>query len=80
MRHWLPATVRMVDRLVFLSRCAIVADDVRVLCRWPLRVASVAVEETSGAPADVSRGAPIAFHVHNHGANTWQLIELSLER
>ncbi|MDB4986920.1 MAG: hypothetical protein JWN04_2098 [Myxococcaceae bacterium] len=29
------------------------------------------------APRDIPAGAPVHFHLHNHGANSWALVELS---
>lgn len=28
-------------------------------------------------PRDIARGAPVLFHLHNHGANSWALVEVS---
>lgn len=36
--------------------------------------------ETFTAPRDFPKGTPILFHIHNHGANTYHLIELSLQK
>ena len=30
------------------------------------------------APRDIAEGAPIVFHLHNHGANTWNLDSLTV--
>lgn len=32
------------------------------------------------APRDVPAGTPIRFHLANHGANSWNLIEVSVQR
>lgn len=32
------------------------------------------------APRDFPKGTPLYFHLHNHGANTYHLIELSVRR
>ena len=34
---------------------------------------------TVTAPRDVPAGAPVTFHVHNHGTNAWRISELSVE-
>ena len=34
------------------------------------------VKDTFTVDADVPAGAPLQFHVHNHGINTWDLLEL----
>ena len=33
---------------------------------------------TVEAPADVPAGAPVALHLHNHGANTWTLLDVEV--
>lgn len=37
-------------------------------------------ESSYVATASVPAGAPVWFHVHNHGANSWSLVELTTER
>lgn len=37
-----------------------------------------ALAGTWTAPEDIAAGAPVLVHVHNHGANTWALLEVGL--
>lgn len=32
--------------------------------------------DTVAAPRTLAAGAPLVFHLHNHGANTWNLLEV----
>lgn len=47
--------------------------------RVPIPADEGELEDTWIAPSDVAEGAPVMIHLHNHGANTWGLLEVSLE-
>lgn len=44
----------------------------------PRTEAAYAIEVT--VPVDVPAGTPIYFHLHNHGANSWRLLDVVAER
>lgn len=46
----------------------------------PLPTSSALLAETFAAPMAIPLGTPIRFHLGNHGANSWNLIELSAQR
>ena len=47
--------------------------------REPIPSGSGGYDETIPAPFDAAAGEPIYFHVHNHGANEWSLIEIFID-
>jgi hypothetical protein len=54
------------ETLIWEQRTAIPAD-------------SDGIDETIIAPDDLPAGTPIYFHLHNHGANEWALIEVLID-
>ncbi len=46
----------------------------------PLPARANYLEPRFSAPADAAAGVPLYFHVHNHGANSWYLLYLSVTR
>lgn len=46
----------------------------------PLPARANYLEPRFSAPANVAAGVPLYFHVHNHGANSWYLLYLSVLR
>jgi hypothetical protein len=46
----------------------------------PIPTDSDLLMDTWTAPADIPAGEDIYFHVHNHGNNEYNLIEVSLSR
>ena len=59
---WVAITID--DTLVWSEQIAIPADSGLILIKWRTAL-------------PFSAGAPIRFHVQNHGSNTWHLIDLS---
>lgn len=52
------------------------AVDGRLLAEWfvPIPSDPMAFSETFDAPFDADAGAPVVLHLHNHGANVWNLL------
>lgn len=46
----------------------------------PIPGPSGLIADEVALPADIPAGTPIAFHLRNHGANSYNLLELSIKR
>ena len=55
-------------------------DEVLLDRRIPIPGPSGLDAPTWTAPKDVPAGTPIAFHIHNHGMNSWSLLEVTRTR
>lgn len=44
----------------------------------PIPATSAVVLGEARLPLPVAPGAPVAFHLHNHGANAWEILEISV--
>ena len=44
----------------------------------PIPSAGEMVERAITLQTDLPEGSPVVFHLHNHGENTWNLVELSV--
>jgi hypothetical protein len=56
-----------------------IGDDVEWEYRVAIPTASHLAADGWIAEDDVPAGTPIRFHVHNHGINSWNLVEITAE-
>ena len=60
------------------AHAAVVVDSLTVLDELvAIPAAGGLIVRELRAPHDLNAGAPVYFHLHNHGANSWALVELS---
>jgi hypothetical protein len=61
-----------------MAHAAVVVDDLHVLDEQiPIPSAGGLIVRELRAPHAIALGAPVYFHLHNHGANSWSLVEVS---
>ncbi len=54
-----------------------IGSDVPVDVRVPIPSEGALIGPVWQAPRDIAAGTPVYFHLHNHGTNSWAMVELS---
>jgi hypothetical protein len=61
------------------AHAAVLFDGLHVLdARVPIPAEGGLITASVVAVRDIPAGTPIYFHLHNHGANSWALVEISV--